>query len=42
MQQRMLSAGGCDPVLEIETDHSAWLSRPDEVVAALDGLAARA
>jgi pimeloyl-ACP methyl ester carboxylesterase len=42
MQQRMLSAGGCDPVIELDTDHSSWISRTDELVAALDGLAARA
>jgi pimeloyl-ACP methyl ester carboxylesterase len=35
MQRRMLSAAGCAPVIEIDTDHSPWLSRPDETVAAL-------
>jgi pimeloyl-ACP methyl ester carboxylesterase len=35
MQRRMLSAAGCVPVIEIDTDHSPWLSRPDETVAAL-------
>jgi pimeloyl-ACP methyl ester carboxylesterase len=43
MQQRMYHAAGCDPVIEIDTDHSPWLSRPDELMAALtriaDGLA---
>jgi pimeloyl-ACP methyl ester carboxylesterase len=40
MQRRMLSAAGCDPVIEIDTDHSPWLSRTDELVAALDRIAA--
>jgi pimeloyl-ACP methyl ester carboxylesterase len=40
MQQHMLEAAGCDPVLELETDHSPWISRTDELVAALDRLAA--
>ena len=30
---------GCDPVIEIDTDHSPWISRTDELVAALDRLA---
>lgn len=40
MQQRMLEAAGCDPVIELETDHSPWISRTHELVAALDRLAA--
>jgi pimeloyl-ACP methyl ester carboxylesterase len=40
MQRRMLSAAGCDPVIEIDTDHSPWLSRTDELVAALNRIAA--
>jgi hypothetical protein len=36
----MLKAAGCHPVIELATDHSPWLSRTDELVAALDGLAA--
>jgi pimeloyl-ACP methyl ester carboxylesterase len=40
LQRRMLQSGGCDPVIELETDHSPWISRTDELVAALDGLAA--
>lgn len=40
MQRRMFEAGGCDPVLEIDADHSPWVSRPGELVAALDRLAA--
>ncbi len=39
MQRRMFEAGGCDPVIEIDTDHSPWISRTDEVVAAVDRLA---
>ena len=35
LQRRMLEAAGCDPVIEIDTDHSIWASRPDELVAAL-------
>lgn len=39
MQRRMFEAGGCAPVLELDTDHSPWVSRPEELVAALDRLA---
>jgi pimeloyl-ACP methyl ester carboxylesterase len=39
MQRRMLDEGRCDPVIEIDTDHSPWVSRTDELVAALDRLA---
>jgi pimeloyl-ACP methyl ester carboxylesterase len=39
MQRRMFEEGGCDPVIEIDTDHSLWISRADELVAALDRLA---
>jgi len=39
MQRRMFDAGGCDPVIELDTDHSPWISRTEELVAALDGLA---
>jgi pimeloyl-ACP methyl ester carboxylesterase len=35
MQRRMLTDAGCAPVLEIDTDHSPMISRPDELVAAL-------
>ena len=38
-QTRMYSAAECDPVIEIDTDHSPWLSRTDELVAALDRVA---
>jgi pimeloyl-ACP methyl ester carboxylesterase len=40
MQRRMFEAGGCDPVIELDTDHSPWISRTDELVAALDRVAA--
>ncbi len=39
LQRRMLAAAGCDPVIEIDTDHSIWASRPDELAAALNQLA---
>jgi pimeloyl-ACP methyl ester carboxylesterase len=38
MQRFMFERAGCDPVIEIDTDHAPWLSRTDEVVAALDAL----
>jgi len=40
LQRLMLERAGCDPVLEIDTDHCVWASRPAELVAALDRLAA--
>jgi len=40
MQRRMYAAAGCDPVIEIDTDHSPWLSRTEELVAALERIAA--
>ena len=39
LQRLMLERAGCDPVIEIDTDHFPWASRPDELVAALDRLA---
>ena len=36
MQRRMLTERGCDPVLEIGTDHWPWLSRTDEFVSAMN------
>ena len=39
LQRLMLERAGCDPVLEIDTDHSVWASRPDELAAALNRLA---
>jgi len=40
LQRLMLERAGCDPVIEIDTDHSVWASRPDELAAALNRLAA--
>jgi len=39
LQRRMLEAAGCDPVIEIDTDHAVWASRPDELAAALNRIA---
>jgi pimeloyl-ACP methyl ester carboxylesterase len=39
LQRLMLERAGCDPVIEIDTDHLVWASRPGELVAALDRLA---
>jgi pimeloyl-ACP methyl ester carboxylesterase len=39
LQRRMLEAAGCEPVIEIDTDHSVWASRPEELAAALNRLA---
>jgi pimeloyl-ACP methyl ester carboxylesterase len=41
IQKVMYTAAECDPVLKIDTDHSPWLSRTDELVAALVQIAAR-
>jgi pimeloyl-ACP methyl ester carboxylesterase len=38
LQRLMLERAGCDPVIEIDTDHCVWASRPDELVAALNRL----
>ena len=40
LQRRMLQSAGCDPVIELEADHSPWISRSDELASVLDGLAA--
>jgi hypothetical protein len=40
MQRRMLESVSCDPVLELDTDHCPWISRTNELVAALDQLVA--
>lgn len=40
LQRRMVAENPCDPVVEIDTDHSPFLSATDELVAALDGFAA--
>jgi pimeloyl-ACP methyl ester carboxylesterase len=39
LQRLMLERAGCDPVIELDTDHCVWASRPDELAAALDRLA---
>jgi pimeloyl-ACP methyl ester carboxylesterase len=39
LQRLMFERAGCDPVIAIDTDHAPYLSRPDEVVSALDQLA---
>jgi pimeloyl-ACP methyl ester carboxylesterase len=39
VQRLMYEAAGCDPVIEIDTDHSPWLSRTEELVGALDQVA---
>jgi pimeloyl-ACP methyl ester carboxylesterase len=39
LQRRMLEAAGCDPVIEIDTDHAPMISRIDETVTVLDALA---
>lgn len=35
IQRVMYAAAGCDPVIEIDTDHSPWLTRTEELVRAL-------
>jgi pimeloyl-ACP methyl ester carboxylesterase len=39
LQRRMFTAARCDPVIELDTDHAPWLSRTDELVAAIDTIA---
>jgi pimeloyl-ACP methyl ester carboxylesterase len=39
LQRLMLERAGCDPVIEIDTDHAVWASRPDELAGALNRLA---
>jgi pimeloyl-ACP methyl ester carboxylesterase len=40
LQRRMIAAAGCDPVVELDTDHVPMLSRTEELATALDRLAA--
>jgi pimeloyl-ACP methyl ester carboxylesterase len=40
LQRLMIERAACDPVIEIDTDHAVWASRPDELVVALNRLAA--
>jgi pimeloyl-ACP methyl ester carboxylesterase len=35
IQKAMYTAAGCDPVIELDTDHSPWLTRTAELVDAL-------
>jgi pimeloyl-ACP methyl ester carboxylesterase len=42
LQKRMLRAAGCEPMLELDTDHWPMLSRTSELVGILDLLASRA
>ncbi|HEX3803346.1 MAG TPA: alpha/beta fold hydrolase [Solirubrobacteraceae bacterium] len=39
MQRFMFERAGCDPVIELDTDHAPYLSRAAELVSALDLLA---
>lgn len=39
LQRRMVSETPCDAVIELDTDHSPWLSATSELVATLDRLA---
>jgi pimeloyl-ACP methyl ester carboxylesterase len=41
LQRLFCERAGCDPVIEIDTDHSPWLSRTEELVGALDAVASR-
>lgn len=36
LQRRMFEAARCEPVIEIDTDHLVWASRPDELAGALN------
>jgi pimeloyl-ACP methyl ester carboxylesterase len=36
LQRRMVGAAGCEPVIELDTDHSPWLSRTEEFLAAFE------
>jgi pimeloyl-ACP methyl ester carboxylesterase len=42
LQQRMYAAAGCDPVIELDTDHAPMLSRTSELVGILDRIASGA
>ena len=42
LQKRMLAAAGCDPVIELDTDHAPMVSRTEKLIAVLDQLASRA
>jgi pimeloyl-ACP methyl ester carboxylesterase len=42
LQHRMYVAAGCDPVIELDTDHAPMVSRTDKLISILDQLASRA
>jgi pimeloyl-ACP methyl ester carboxylesterase len=42
LQKRMLAAAGCDPVVELDTDHAPMVSRTKELVGILDRIASGA
>jgi pimeloyl-ACP methyl ester carboxylesterase len=39
LQRLMYTRAGCDPVIELDTDHSPWLSRTSDIAAALHRIA---
>ena len=41
LQRFMAARAGCHPVLQVDTDHSVWLTAPDALVTALDQVARR-
>jgi pimeloyl-ACP methyl ester carboxylesterase len=41
LQRRMVEAAGCDPVIELDTDHCPWASCPQDLSAALNQIAGR-
>jgi pimeloyl-ACP methyl ester carboxylesterase len=42
LQQRMFADAGCNPVIELDTDHAPMLSRTKELVGILDRIASDA
>jgi pimeloyl-ACP methyl ester carboxylesterase len=42
LQKRMLASAGCDPVVELDTDHAPMVSRTQTLISVLDQLASRA
>ncbi len=40
LQRLMATRASCDPVIELDTDHSPWLSRREELLAGLEGFLA--
>jgi pimeloyl-ACP methyl ester carboxylesterase len=41
LQKRMQAAAGCDPVIELDTDHAPMLSRTKELIGILDRIASQ-